>query len=98
MRRVYSAREIDSALSKKGFRRDNGHDHVFYYLTLANGRNAGIKTKISHGVTGETIDVNLTSLMARQLRLTKAQFLGFIDCTISEEDYRTILREQGEVV
>ena len=36
--------------------------------------------------------------MARQHRLTKAQFLDFIDCTVSEEDYRAILREQDMMV
>jgi len=40
----------------------------------------------------------LISQMARQHRLTKAQFLDFIDCTVSEEDYRAILREQDMMV
>ena len=98
MRRVYSGKEIDSALCRKGFRRDDGHDHVFYFLSFANRRDTGIKTKISHGMMGQTIGAGLISLMARQLHLTKSQFLDFIDCTVSEEDYRTILRELNETV
>ena len=44
---------------------------------------------------GDTIGTKLISEMARQLHLTKKQFLDLIDCTVTEEDYRTILREQG---
>ena len=88
MGRVRKGREIDSALCKKGFRRETDGKHVLYFLVDS----AGIRTMISHGDMGETIGDNLISRMSRQIRLTKTQFLDFIDCIISEEDYRTILR------
>ena len=47
---------------------------------------------------GETIGDNLISRMSRQIRLTKTQFLDFVDCTISEESYREIIQELGEAV
>ena len=89
-----SRHEIDSALCKKGFRRKKNGKHILYFL---NG-NPRVRTMISHGTMGETIDADLISKMARQLRLTKNQFLNLIDCTVSEKDYRAILRNQGEAV
>ena len=94
MGNVRSGRNIDSALQKKGFQCNTEGDHVHYHLLLDTGEQTTIKTKISHGMTG-TINADLISKMARQLRLSKTQFLNLIDCPISEEDYRIILREQG---
>ena len=98
MSRIRSARNIDSALCKKGFRRNVSHDHVYYFLIDSTGNDVGIVTKISHGMGGSTIGVPLISAMSRQLHLSKQQFLDFIDCTLTEEQYRTILREQGLAV
>ena len=98
MGRVRSGREINSALCQKGFRRETGGDHICYFLTDDNGNDTDIRTKVSHGVMGETIGVNLISRMARQLRLTKAQFLDLIDCSMDEATYRAILGEQDETV
>ena len=85
-----NGRVIDSALRKKGFARSVEFDHVVYRMFNPQGELVS-RTKMSHGVMGISIGPPLISLMARQLRLTKAQFLDFIDCTISETDYRTIL-------
>ncbi len=86
-----SGRDIDAALRLKGFRRDMEGKHIRYFLT----DEEQIRTMISHGDLGTTIGAPLISKMSRQLRLTKQQFLDFVDCTISEEDYRAILRDQG---
>ncbi len=95
MGRVRKGRDIDSALCKKGFRRAADRDHVYYFLTDSNGNDVGVKTKISHGMLGETIGDPLISKMAKQLRLTKAQFLALVDCTLDEADYREVLQTQG---
>jgi predicted RNA binding protein YcfA (HicA-like mRNA interferase family) len=87
MSRVRKGREIDAALNKKGFRRETDGDHVCYSLT-----DSKIQTKVSHGAMGDTIGTNLMSRMARQLHLTKTQFLDLIDCTLNEDGYREILR------
>ncbi|MGL6193315.1 MAG: hypothetical protein ACRC2T_00665 [Thermoguttaceae bacterium] len=91
MGNVRKARDIDSALQKKGFCRELGGDHVYYYLTDANGKHLGILTKISHGMMGQTIGSELIARMSKQLGLSKKQFLDFIDCTLNEEDYRLIV-------
>ena len=95
MSNVRSAKEVDKALRKKGFRREMDGRHIHYFFPGSNGGKSGISTLMSHGMGAATIGDSLSGLMARQLRLTKSQFLALIDCPISEGDYRTILREQG---
>ncbi len=98
MGRVRKGRDIDAALRKKGFRRDADRDHVYYFLTDSDGNDVGVKTKISHGMMGETIGDPLIGKMARQLHFSKSQFLAFIDCTLDEAGYREILARQGLVM
>ena len=88
------SRNIDAALRKKGFRREMDGKHVRYFLT--NGEQ--VRTMMSHGDSGTSIGAPLISAMSRQLHLSKRQFLDLIDCTLSEEAYRTVLREQGLAV
>ena len=83
-------RDIDAALRKKGFRRNPAGDHIFYHFG-----DTCITTKMSHGMMGSSLSVKLIGEMARQLHLTKTQFLSLIDCTLDENGYRAILREQG---
>jgi len=98
MSRVRSARDINSALSKKGFRVEKDGDHIRYYFLDAHGEETGIKTKISHGSLGATVSSKLISLMAKQLHLTKKQVLGLIDCTMTEKEYRETLRGKSIAV
>ena len=95
MGNVRSGRSIDSALRKKGFSRDSDGDHVNYYFLCRNSKRSSVKTKMSHGMMGSTIDDNIFSRMAHQLHLTKKQFLDLIDCLLDEEVYSEILRGQG---
>ena len=87
MGNVRSVRKIDAALRKKGFQRDDDGDHVRYYFVGL----PRIKTMISHGAMSTTLGAELISRMARQLHLTKKQFLALIDCTLNEDDYREIV-------
>jgi hypothetical protein len=82
-------RDVDAALRKKGFRCNAKGDHLFYYFS-----GASITTKMSHGMMSSSLSADLISRMARQLHLTKKQFLELIDCTLTEEQYRNILSEQ----
>ena len=98
MANVRSGREVDAALRKKGFLRETDGDHVHYCLLSSDGRKSTVKTQISHGMSGSAISAGLISKMARQLRLTKSQFLDLIDCSLSGDDYRIILRNKGFAV
>lgn len=95
MGNVRSGRSIDSALRKKGFLRDSDGDHVHYYFLCRSGERSSVKTKMSHGMMGSTVSAKLIKEMSHQLHLTKAQFLALIDCTLDEDGYRNILREQN---
>ena len=83
-------RHIDIALRSKGFWRDSSGDHIYYFFG-----DTHIKTKMSHGTSGDSLGVQLISAMAKQLHLTKKQFLELIDCPLDEKGYREILRDKG---
>ena len=91
MSNTRSGRSIDAALRKKGFVRSVDSDHVVYRLFSIHGELLA-RTKISHGMMGSSINVHLISVMARQLHLTKNQFLELIECSLDEEGYRDILK------
>ena len=84
MSNVRSAKEIDKSLRKKGFRRETEGKHIHYFFPGSEGKKSGIGTLMSHGMGGTAIGSPLLGLMARQLRLTKKQFLDLIDCTLNE--------------
>lgn len=84
-------RDIDRALCAKGFVKDDSGDHPRYTYpgTL-------MTTKVSHG-SGNSIGDNLISLMAKQLKLTRAQFVDLVKCPMSEDGYRGELTKQGRL-
>jgi hypothetical protein len=86
-------RDIDAALRKKGFRCDRSGKHIWYYFQN-DGEDSEVKVMMSHGMDSVSIGVNLISRMARQLHLTKAQFLALIDCPLDEAGYRAILQDK----
>ena len=87
MSNVRSRRDIDAALCKKGFDKSLKGKHIFYTLSDSDE----IKTMMSHGAMSATLGAELISRMARQLHLTKNQFLDLIDCILDEDGYREIL-------
>ena len=97
MSRVRSAKKIDQSLRKKGFRREMDGKHIHYFFSESGGKKFGIFTLMSHGMDSAAIGDPLLGLMARQLHITKTQFLDFIDCTLDENGYRVLL-QTGEVV
>jgi len=97
MSKTYSGRVVDAALCKKGFLKESDGDHIRYFLPNTAGTDWIVRTKISHGMKGSEIDAWLISQMARQLHLTKAQFLELIDCPLDEENYRKILYDEGVI-
>ena len=83
------ARALIAGLTRKGFvRREN--DHTFLHLHV-DGRKTPIYTKVSHGA--KDISDRLLGVMARQVRLSRQQFLALVDCPLAEAEYLRILRE-----
>ncbi len=72
--------------------------HIQYFFQTLDGRDSQIMTFIRHGMQSTTIGDSLLGKMARQLHLTKSQFLELVDCTLDEAGYREILKTQGLAV
>lgn len=87
-------REVREGLEKKGFAVSNV-DHKRYVLFVG-GEKTKIRTKVSHGSKSEIGDP-LLSVMARQVRLRKIEFLNLIDCPMSQNDYLGILRANRDI-
>ncbi len=87
---------IKSALSNKGFQ-EKGGDHDFYIYYSKQGKKTIIKTKLSRGSNYKTYTDSLLACMASQCKLTKGEFLRLIDCTLSRDDYDSILSSKNLV-
>ncbi len=77
------ASKVAGGLEKKGFRRRES-DHTFFHLYVRDKKTV-IHTKISHGA--KEIGDKLLGMMARQVRLSRQQFLELVDCPMKHEDY-----------
>ena len=87
-------RKVRAAFLKKGFVLITDGDHQAFQLYV-DGEKVGIRTFYSHGA--KECDDYILGQMARQLRLSRAQFEAFIDCTLSMEAYIEILKKLGEI-
>ncbi len=90
--------EIEVGLRKKGFKPTHqGSDHNwFIYVSLEGQKAKGARTKTSHG-RGVDLSDGLLAQMARQVGLTKKQFLELVDCPLSRADYEALLRQKGSL-
>jgi hypothetical protein len=86
--------KIEAALLKKGFSKREGAKHTILTFTHQ-GLTTPIYTKLSRGSGYKKVGDSLLSLMSKQTRLNKMQFLALIDCTISGQDYLDILHSSG---
>lgn len=77
---------VEQSLLKKGFKKKDGDHHYFNYYNL-NGQKTAIFTKTSHTPKMRDIPDSLLSLMAKQCRLNKSDFLDLVDCPLSREEY-----------
>ena len=87
------ARDVITGLVRKGFQKKE-NDHTFLHL-FVNGLKTPIYTKVSHGE--KQIGDKLLGAMARQVRLTRRQFLDLIECPLSETAYVDLLRNKGAI-
>lgn len=87
---VRTKKAIVKALKKKGFEANPSKDHVVL-IYLHDGKRTGVSTKVSHG-SDKDVREPLIAKMAKQCRLTKAEFLDLVDCDLEEPDYRKKLQ------
>jgi predicted RNA binding protein YcfA (HicA-like mRNA interferase family) len=90
--RPLPARQVGSALEQKGFT-SSGGDHVRYHFYYK-GKDVGVATRISHGE--KEIGVRLAAMMRKQMKLSKNDdFMRFVECPMSKEEYEEHLRALG---
>ena len=65
------------------------------YRLFVDGKNTGIRTKISHGE--KEIRDGLLGQMAKQTKLVKKEFLDLVDCPMTLERFLELLRERGHL-
>lgn len=82
--------DIKKSLEFKGFK-NRGGDHEFYIYHTLDGKKTVIKTKISRGTGYKVYSDSLLAVMAKQCKLTKGNFLSFVDCGLNQVDYEKIL-------
>ncbi len=87
-------RDVELALPKKGFERDNSH-HI-YFKHRYQGKYTGAYTYVSHGM--KSIGNSIIKQMKNQLRLDNShQVVDLVNCPISGDDYIQILRSKGQL-
>lgn len=88
--------DVESSLSKKGFREQAGGDHRYFRLFYGD-KDTGIYTKTSRGTGYKSLGNDLVSKMAKQLKLRTGDFVRLIDCSMTYEGYVAPLLEKGEL-
>ena len=83
-------RKVESALRRKGFKADETHHHRFVFHA-SDGRPTSIRTQTSHSRRYKTLGDDLLGEMARQCRISKADFLGLVDCDLTRDVYETMI-------
>lgn len=88
-------RQVEAGLTNKGFRVTESHHRFFLYYTEG-GEKSAVRTHTSQG-KGIELDDFLLGQMAKQCRVSKAEFLQLVDCPLSRTDYELKLRDSGNL-
>ena len=87
------------AATNKGFIMNKKGDHIFLHFQDSDGKLYPIQTKVSHGSGHRDISDSILAQIKKQLHFNSKEELNeFIRCTLSEEEYRELLREKGHKV
>jgi hypothetical protein len=80
-----------NALLRKGFEKVETHHTMLWFVVQ--GRRTSIHTWVSHGQ--RKLDDRLLRLIGRELHLSRAELLKFVECEMSYEDYRRRMVDEG---
>lgn len=87
-----SKKQIEDAFKAKGFYQDDTHHHVFIYVRM-DGKKTNVRTRTSHSSKMKSIGDPLLGEMAKQCKLSRAEFIKLVDCPLSREDYERCIGE-----
>ena len=90
---TYSTRIVETSLEKKGFKRDKTHHFMFWFFYY--NKKSSVRTRTSNDE--REFDEKLLAERKKQMKLTKKQFIRFIECPLDGCEYAKILLEKGDV-
>lgn len=88
-------RDVQQSLSRKGFEECQSPHHTHYIYYTAGGQKTPVKTRVSRGSNYKSLGDDLLGQMAKQCKLTKADFINLVDCPLSREEYEKRLVQNG---
>ncbi|MDI9642239.1 MAG: type II toxin-antitoxin system HicA family toxin [Archaeoglobales archaeon] len=95
MSRTVKIRELESALTKKGFKREEGGKHTKYFLVV-DGKKTKIFTVLSR--SQDQISKDLTKRIMKQLKFENNNlFEEFIECPMDYEKYIGYLKNRNQI-
>jgi len=90
---AYTGKQVESALLKKGFKHANkGHKFLTLFIE---GRKTAIRTMVSHGK--KTYKGSLEKSLRDQLKVTKEELVGLVECPLSMEAYLECLKKRKAI-
>lgn len=89
-----SRREVEAGLKNKGFKISNASHRYFVYYTKS-GKKTTVRTMTSHGSGRKDISSELMSRMARQCRISNADFADLVTCPLSRDEYERKLYQRA---
>ena len=90
-------RVVKANLCKKGFVVDKvskSVDHIYLRYVTPDNKKTTIFTKISHGKDGQELSKQLEGEMAKQIYLSKVDFVKFAECSMSKETYFEMIKDK----
>ncbi len=87
-------RDVVTGLENKGFTRQN-KGHIKFTYVYKNGKK-GPYTYVSRGSRARDIGDKLVDSMAKQLRLTVAEFVALVECPLGRDEFERILVDRRE--
>ncbi len=92
-------RDFERAAKNKGFLQIRRGDHIFYRFKDHERKIVdSIHTKVSHGGNGDISESLLSKMYKQMMFTTKADLQNYIACTVTEDEYREMLRSKGYIV
>jgi hypothetical protein len=82
-----------NTLLRKGFVKVETHHTMLWFMV--EGRRTSIHTWVSHGQ--KKLDDRLLRLISRELHLSRAELLKFVECEMSYEDYLRRMIDRGHL-
>lgn len=89
----YKTKDIESALSKKGFQVHQSKHKI--YILYIDGKKTNVRTFVSHGIKeyGKT----LINRMRNQLHLSREEFDVLVSCPLTEEKLLQIYMDRNKI-